>query len=150
MLAAAGIAGAGVAVTLRPVDAAASASQDYPAFVLVAGLLLIGLVADDEGLFAAAGRRLAAVTGSGLMLFAGAAVVIGVVTATLNLDISVAFLTPVLVYAARSRAKGESALLYGCLRRPCWCWRRRPYRCSSWASSRPGRNWRAGAPGCAR
>jgi arsenical pump membrane protein len=38
-----------------------------------------------------------------------------VVTAVLNLDTSVAFLTPVLVYAARSRGGGEAPLLYGCL-----------------------------------
>jgi arsenical pump membrane protein len=83
--------------------------------VLVAGLLLIGLVADDDGLFAAAGRRLAAVASHDLVLFAGMVVLVGVVTATLNLDTSVAFLTPVLVYAARSRGSGEAALLYGCL-----------------------------------
>jgi len=33
----------------------------------------------------------------------------------LNLDTSVAFLTPVLVYTARSRGGGEAPLLYGCL-----------------------------------
>ena len=32
-----------------------------------------------------------------------------------NLDTSVTFLTPVLVYAARSRGEGEAPLLYGCL-----------------------------------
>jgi arsenical pump membrane protein len=37
------------------------------------------------------------------------------VTAVLNLDTSVAFLTPVLVYTARSRGGGEAPLLYGCL-----------------------------------
>ncbi len=81
----------------------------------MAGLLLIGLVADDGGLFAAAGRRLAAMAGHDLVLFAGMVVLVGAVTATLNLDTSVAFLTPVLVYAARSRRSGEAALLYGCL-----------------------------------
>ena len=40
---------------------------------------------------------------------------IAVVTAVLNLDTSVAFLTPVLVYTARSRGEGEAPLLYGCL-----------------------------------
>jgi arsenical pump membrane protein len=48
-------------------------------------------------------------------LFLGAAVMIGIVTAVLNLDTSVAFLTPVLVYSARSRGEGEAPLLYGCL-----------------------------------
>ncbi len=42
-------------------------------------------------------------------------VLVGAVTATLNLDTSVAFLTPVLVHTARSRRAGEPALLYGCL-----------------------------------
>src|ERR1022692_138141 len=115
VLAAAGVAGAAVAVTLRPDDARAAAAQDWSPFVLVAGLLLIGLVADDDGLFAAAGQQLARLTRSGSALFIGAAVLIGVVTAVLNLDTSVAFLTPVLVYTARSRKLGEPALLYGCL-----------------------------------
>lgn len=72
-------------------------------------------MADDDGLFAAAGTRLAAATSSGRVLFAGAALLISIVTATLNLDTSVAFLTPVLVHTARSRGEGEPALLYGCL-----------------------------------
>ena len=45
----------------------------------------------------------------------GAVAVVGAVTAVLNLDTSVAFLTPVLVYTARSRGEGEAPLLYGCL-----------------------------------
>ncbi len=36
-------------------------------------------------------------------------------TALLNLDTSAAFLTPVLIYTARSRGEGEAPLLYGCL-----------------------------------
>ncbi len=103
--------------------------------MLVAGLLLIGLVADGDGLFRYAGQRLARAGRSGYLLFAGATVIITAVTATLNLDTSVAFLTPVLVYTARSRAgpgpvdagpegagPGDAgpegagpALLYGCL-----------------------------------
>ena len=114
MLACAGLVGAGAALMTRPEYARASALQDYPAFVLVAGLLLIGLVADDEGLFAAAGDRLARIARRPVWLFCGAAILIGLVTATLNLDTSVAFLTPVLIYAGRSRAGGE-AMLYGCL-----------------------------------
>ena len=115
VLAAVGVAGAAAAGALRPDDARAAAAQDWSPFVLVAGLLLIGLVADDDGLFAAAGHRLAQVTRSGSALFIGATVLIGIVTAVLNLDTSVAFLTPVLVYTARSRKLGEPALLYGCL-----------------------------------
>jgi arsenical pump membrane protein len=81
----------------------------------VTGLLLIGLVADDDGLFAAAGHQMARAAPNGSVLFLGATVLIGLVTAVLNLDTSVAFLTPVLVYTARSRGGGEAALLYGCL-----------------------------------
>jgi arsenical pump membrane protein len=115
LLAAAGLAGLAAAFAVRPSDAVSAASQDWSPFVLVAGLLLIGLVADGDGLFAAAGARLAALTRSGWLLFAGAVVLISAVTATLNLDTSVAFLTPVLVHTARSRGAGEPALLYGCL-----------------------------------
>ena len=79
------------------------------------GLLLIGLVANDDGLFAAAGNQFARVARSGGALFVGATVIIGLATATLNLDTSVAFLTPVLVHTARSRGGGEGPLLYGCL-----------------------------------
>ena len=102
---------------VRPSAARATAGQDWSPFVLVAGLLLIGLVADDVGLFAAAGQRLARLTRHGSALFIGAAVLIGVVTAVLNLDTSVAFLTPVLVYLARSRGLGESAGARPSLRR---------------------------------
>jgi arsenical pump membrane protein len=114
-LAAVGVAGAIAASVARPSAARAAAGQDWSPFMLVAGLLLIGLVADDDGLFAAAGYHLARVARRGPVLFAGAAAMIGVVTALLNLDTSVAFLTPVLVYAARSRSLPEGALLYGCL-----------------------------------
>jgi arsenical pump membrane protein len=83
--------------------------------VLVCGLLMIGLVADGDGLFAAAGARLASRARSSSVLFAGSVVLVGAVTAALNLDTSVAFVTPVLVHTARGRRAGEAALLYGCL-----------------------------------
>jgi arsenical pump membrane protein len=115
LLAVAGLAGLVVAVALRPADALHAAAQDWPPFVLVAGLLLIGLVADGDGLFEAAGARLARLAPTGLLLFAGAVVLVSAVTATLNLDTSVAFMTPVLLHTARARRAGEPALLYGCL-----------------------------------
>jgi arsenical pump membrane protein len=115
LLAAVGVTGAAVASALSPSGAAAAARQDWPPFVLVTGLLLIGLVTDGDGLFAAAGFQLARLARRGPVLFTGAVLLIGVVTATLNLDTSVAFLTPVLVYTARSRGSGEAPLLYGCL-----------------------------------
>ena len=112
--------GAGVglfsaALGVRPRDAQAAASQDWPPFVLVTGLLLIGLVANRDGLFAAAGHRLSRLAKSGSVLFAGVVLLIALVTAVLNLDTSVAFLTPVLVYTARSRGGGEAPLVYGCV-----------------------------------
>jgi arsenical pump membrane protein len=115
LLAGAGAASAAVAAALFPAGAGAAAAQDWPPFVLVAGLLLIGLVADDDQLFATAGYWLGRAARNGFVLFAGAAVITGVVTAVLNLDTSVAFLTPVLVYTARSRGAAGPALVYGCL-----------------------------------
>jgi arsenical pump membrane protein len=114
-LAVIGLAGLVVVAVLYPEAARSAASQDWTPFVLVAGLLLIGLVADDDGLFATAGHRLARMAPNGALLYLGSVVVVGAVTAVLNLDTSVAFLTPVLVYTARSRGEGEAPLLYGCL-----------------------------------
>jgi arsenical pump membrane protein len=115
LLAGLGLVGLIAAFAENPTDARSAAAQIWSPFVLVTGLLLIGLVADDDGLFAAAGHQLARLSSSGIVLFAGATAMIAVVTAVLNLDTSVAFLTPVLVYAARSRGEGEAPLLYGCL-----------------------------------
>jgi arsenical pump membrane protein len=115
VLAAVGLFGLVAAVVTRPGDTRAAASQDWSPFILVTGLLLIGIVADDDGLFAAVGHQLGRAAPSGSILYVGAAAMIGLVTAVLNLDTSVAFLTPVFVYTARSRGQGERALLYGCL-----------------------------------
>ncbi|MGD0380710.1 MAG: SLC13 family permease [Acidimicrobiales bacterium] len=114
-LAGAGIVGATLAGAVDGPAARSAAAQDWPPFVLVSGLLLVGLVADEGGLFAAAGHALARVSGRGVVLFAGATALVAGVTSVLNLDTSVAFLTPVLVYAARRRGEGEAPLLYGCL-----------------------------------
>jgi arsenical pump membrane protein len=115
LLAGGGVAALVVAAATSPSDAKAAASQHWPPFVLVTGLLLIGLVADDDGLFAAAGHQLARLARSGAVLFLGTSVMVSVVTATLNLDTSVAFLTPVLVYTAKSRGEPDGPLLYACL-----------------------------------
>jgi arsenical pump membrane protein len=104
-----------VAASLRFSEARSAAAQDWPPFVLVSGLLLVGLVADEDGLFAAAGHTLARVASNGTVLYLGAVVLVATVTTLLNLDTSVAFLTPVLVYTARSRGEGEAPLLYGCI-----------------------------------
>jgi arsenical pump membrane protein len=104
-----------LAIAFDRSDAGSAANQDWPPFVLVSGLLLVGLVADDGGLFATAGRALARVSTRGPVLFAGSVVLVASVTSILNLDTSVAFLTPILVYTARYRGGGEAPLLYGCL-----------------------------------
>jgi arsenical pump membrane protein len=113
--AALGVGAATIAAALDHADARSAAAQNWPPFVLVVGLLLIGLVADDDGLFAAAGHRLARSLRNGVVLYVGAVLTIAIVTALLNLDTSVAFLTPVLIYTARTRGEGEAPLLYGCL-----------------------------------
>jgi arsenical pump membrane protein len=105
----AGVAGATLALAARPGAARQAAAQDWSPFVLVAGLLLIGLVADGDGLFGYAGRQLARVAPSGTVLLAGAVLIVAAVTVTLNLDTSVAFLTPVLAYTARSRRAAGAA-----------------------------------------
>jgi arsenical pump membrane protein len=104
-----------VAVLLAPHHARAAAAQDWPPFGLVAALLLVGLVADGDGLFAAGGHALARIAPNGVLLYVGTVLLVLSVTTLLNLDTSVTFLTPVLVYAARSRGEGEAPLLYACL-----------------------------------
>jgi arsenical pump membrane protein len=103
------------AALLAPHHARAAAAQDWPPFVLVAGLLLVGLVADADRLFAAGGHALARLAPNGVLLYLGTVLLVLTVTTLLNLDTSVTFLTPVLVYAARSRGEGEAPLLYACL-----------------------------------
>ena len=101
------------AAIAAPGHAAEAASQVWPAFVLVAGLLLIGAVAAEDGLFAAAGRQLARLPGSGPRLLALLLLFEAGVTAVLNLDTAVVFLTPILLFAARRRGLDEEPFLYG-------------------------------------
>lgn len=90
-----------------------AAKQAWPPFVLVAGLLLIGAVAAADGLFEATGARLARARLGARSLLLALLGLVAVVTALLNLDTAVVFLTPVLVHAARERALDERAFLYG-------------------------------------
>ena len=84
-----------MAFVTDPLAAQVATAQLKSPFVLVNGLTLIGLVADAEGLFAALGDRLAEPVPNGIVLFAGAVVVVvAVVTAVLNLDTSVVFVSP--------------------------------------------------------
>lgn len=91
----------------------ASLQQSWPAFVLVTGLLLIGLVASRDGLFEHAGAMIERLPGGPPALLASCLLLVAVVTAFLNLDTAVVFLTPVLVHAARGRGVREEAFLYG-------------------------------------
>lgn len=87
-------------------------SQAWPPFVLVTGLLLIGAVAHRDGLFARAGDALERLPGSPLALFGAGAVLVVAVTAVLNLDTAVVFLTPVLILSARRRGLDEEPFVY--------------------------------------
>jgi arsenical pump membrane protein len=89
--------------------------QSWPPFVLIAGLLLIGLIANRDGLFAWGGARLQSMPGGALALLGAALLLDAVVTAVLNLDTAVVFLTPVLVFAARRRRVAVEPFLYGCV-----------------------------------
>ena len=80
--------------------------------MLVAGLLLVGHVAAEDGLFQAAGATLSRLPGGTVALYATLLALVAGVTAVLNLDTAALFLTPVLVQAARSRGVEERAFLY--------------------------------------
>lgn len=88
-------------------------SQAWPAFALVAGLLLVGAAAASEGLFAAAGALAARAPGGATTLLVVLLLVEAAVTAVLNLDTAVVFMTPVLLHAARRRGVPERPFLYG-------------------------------------
>lgn len=68
--------------------------QAWPPFVLVSGLVLIGLVADRDGVFDAAAKALNKLPGSPLALFAACRATVAVTTALLNLDTAAVLLTP--------------------------------------------------------
>ena len=101
------------AATDQLAGVAGAAAQVWPAFALVTGLLLVGVVAERDGLFAAAGSGLARLRTGPRTTFALALCLVAVVTAILNLDTSVFFLTPVLVHLARARGSSELPYLYG-------------------------------------
>jgi arsenical pump membrane protein len=84
--------------------------QVWPPFVLI-----IGHAASKNGLFEVVGARLAAFPGGGVSLFLSMMALVAVVTAILNLDTSVVFLTPILLQTARYRGIEERAFLYGAI-----------------------------------
>jgi arsenical pump membrane protein len=96
-----------------PGAVSSAVTQTWPPFALIAGLLLIGRVAADDGVFRAAGAWVAALPGGPLALLAGLLSLVACVTVVLNLDTSVVFLTPLLLEAARSRGLDERPFVYG-------------------------------------
>jgi arsenical pump membrane protein len=88
-------------------------SATWSPFVLVTGLLLIGHVASSEGLFELVGSWCARCPGGPVVLFLVTMIAVALVTAILNLDTSVVFMTPVALQAARAKGADETAFLYG-------------------------------------
>ncbi len=109
---AAGLTALVLAVTLSPRAAIASATQVWPAFVLVTGLLLLGLAAASVGLFDTLGQQVVRVAPSAMSLFLVAIVMVTIVTALLNLDTSVVFVTPILLLAAERLGADDRPVLY--------------------------------------
>ena len=91
----------------------ASLSHSWQPFVLITGLLFIGHVAAREGLFESVGQLVARTPGNDLALFAVTMLAVALVTAVLNLDTSVVFMTPVALHAARARSGDDTAFAFG-------------------------------------
>jgi len=106
------LAGAAAAFALDP-RARDAADQAQGPFLLVAGLLLLGLVAAGDGVFGWASDRLLGVTTHPRRLLGLALALVAIVTALLNLDTAVVFLTPILLGAARGAGADGEAFLYG-------------------------------------
>ena len=70
-----------------------SLERAWPPFALVIGLLLVGRAADRDGLFEAIAWRIARTSLPPRCLLACLLALVAVVTAVLNLDTSVVFLT---------------------------------------------------------
>jgi arsenical pump membrane protein len=107
-----GIAAAGLAVALAPTHWVAASRFAWPPFVLVAGLFLVGVCAERDGVFTWAATYLARAPGSEAGHYASCVVTVAVTTVFLNLDTAVAFLTPVIIATARLRASSEERALY--------------------------------------
>lgn len=92
-----------------------AATQTWPPFILVTGLLLIGRVAASDAMFESIGSRLAALPGNSRSLFFAMMGLVAVVTVVLNLDTSIVFLTPIVLHTARQRKVNDRAFLYGAI-----------------------------------
>ncbi|HTD08749.1 MAG TPA: SLC13 family permease [Solirubrobacteraceae bacterium] len=105
----------GLALLLDSTHAHAALEQAWPPFALVAGLLLIGMVAGGDGLFDVAAERLVRFPGSTVALALACFALVAIVTALLNLDTAAVFLTPVLVKTAQRRGVDTGCFLYGAI-----------------------------------
>ncbi|MBW4030729.1 MAG: hypothetical protein HIU57_08705 [Acidobacteria bacterium] len=92
-----------------------SLSHSWQPFVLITGLLFIGHAAAREGLFESVGQLVARTPGSDGRLLTVTLVAVASVTAVLNLDTSVVFMTPVALHAARARGSDEVAFAFGAI-----------------------------------
>src|SRR5581483_9591935 len=105
---------AGAAVTDAPAFRGA-VDQGWSPFVLIAGLLAVGAVVHEAGLFDAIGHRVGGVRGPHTLALILMLLLVAATTAVLNLDTAAAFLTPVAVVAARRRGVRVDSFLYGTL-----------------------------------
>lgn len=104
-----------VAVATRSTEAQAAASRTWSPFVLVTGLLLVGQVAHADGVFDRAAKLTDRLAGRPIVLFVSLLGLAALVTTVLNLDTSVAFLTPILVLTARRHGLAEEPFVFGSL-----------------------------------
>lgn len=104
-----------VAFGLASGDARYALTHTWSPFVLVAGLLVIGVVVHREGLFDALGHHLSGFGRSPAAVLSSALLVVAITTAVLNLDTAAAFLTPVVIVAARRRRLSLEPFMYGAL-----------------------------------
>jgi arsenical pump membrane protein len=100
-------------VLLGIAHARAALGQAWPPFVLVTGLLLLGRLAGDDGLFDAAAARLARLGGPSRGTLVACLGLVALVSALLNLDTAVVFLTPVLIGVAARVRLDPRPFLYG-------------------------------------
>jgi len=77
------------------------------------GAAVVGAAAAREGVFAAAGTLASRAPGGAATLLVVLLLLDAVVTAVLNLDTAVVFMTPVLLHAARHRGVPDGPFLYG-------------------------------------
>lgn len=92
---------------------ASAAGQVWPAFVLVAALLVLGELCERYGVFGWAASVLVRLPGPGALLLGASLLLVAAVTSVLNLDTTVVFLTPVLIGAAEQRGTAVEPFAYG-------------------------------------